>query len=195
MITIREKQIEHAKRNFKNHKAKFNQFDGISTLDWRNENGSSNYYIRFIFDEEKGCLYITGDLGAAVVRLTERATLENLSSYIKSVDYFLGKIQCSTDKYAYDAELAKQQLEQRLIDSDEEFEAERLEEMQELVTDTLECFDTFKGFNLSDDVEERLSKEDADYWEWIDDIGKKVDTRIILWLVALEMAYNQIYER
>lgn len=32
----RKKQIEHAKRRFRNHKAKFKQFDGISTLDWRN---------------------------------------------------------------------------------------------------------------------------------------------------------------
>lgn len=188
----RKKQIEHAKRRFRNHKAKFKQFDGISTLDWRNKDGSSNYYVRYVFDEGKNCLYITGDLGSAVVRLTEIATLESLSSYINSVDYFLGKIQCSTDKYAYDEELARDQMKQCLISHDEEYEDERLEELQEIISDTLECFEESSGFNLSDDVEEHLSKEDADYWDWIYDIGKEVDIRVILWLVGLEMAYDQI---
>lgn len=187
-----EKQIKRAQNSFRNHKAKFEQFDGISILDWRNIDGSSNYYVHYVFDEEKGCLYITGDLGSAVVRLTERATLESLSSYINSVDYFLGKIQCSTDKYVYNEELARNQLKQRLIIPDEEYEDERLEELQELISDTLECFEELSGFNLSDDVEERLSKEDADYWEWIYDIGKTVDIRVILWLVGLEMAHKQV---
>lgn len=191
----RKKQIEQAKKNFRNHKATFKQFDGISTLDWRNKDGSSNYYIRYVFDEEKGCLYITGDLGSAVVRLTEKSMLESLSSYINSIGYFLGKILCSTDKYVYDLELARDQLKQRLIIPDEEYEDERLDELQVLVSDTLECFEELNGFNLSDDVKERLSKEDADYWEWIYDIGKDVDIRVILWLVGLEMAYNQICKK
>lgn len=192
MLDNKKDWIDQAKKNFRNHKAKFKQFDGISTLDWRNIDGSSNYYVRYVFDEDKGCLYITGDLGSAVVRLTEKATLESLSSYINSVDYFLGKILCSTDKYVYDVELARNELEQHLISPDAEYEDKRLEELRELVADTLECFDTFKGFDLSEDVEERLSKEDADYWEWIYTIGKDVDTRIILWLVGLQMAHNQI---
>ena len=73
MIDNKKDRIDQAKKNFRNHKAKFKQFDGISTLDWRNIDGSSNYYVRYVFDEDKGCLYITGDLGSAVVRLTEKA--------------------------------------------------------------------------------------------------------------------------
>jgi len=85
-ITRREQQISYAKMEFSHHKAVFRQLDGISTLDWRKEDGSSDYYVRYVFDEERCCLYLSGDLGSAVVRLTERATLQALSGYINMID-------------------------------------------------------------------------------------------------------------
>lgn len=191
-VSNREKQIKQAQNSFRNHKAKFEQFEGISILDWRNKDGSSNYYVRYVFDEQKGCLYIVGDLGSAVVRLTEKATLDNLSSYVNSIDYFLEKILCSTDKYIYNVELARKELQQRLIKSDEEYEDEKLKELQELISDAIEHFDELKGFNLTENIEERLMEEDTDYFEWIFNAGKEVDMRVILWLVGLKMAQEQI---
>lgn len=191
-VSNREKQIKQAQDSFRNHKAKFEQFEGISILDWRNKDGSSNYYVRYVFDEQKGCLYIVGDLGSAVVRLTEKATLDNLSSYVNSIDYFLEKILCSTDKYIYNVELARKELQQRLIKSDEEYEDEKLKELQELISDAIEHFDELKGFNLTENIEERLMEEDTDYFEWIFNVGKEVDMRVILWLVGLKMAQEQI---
>lgn len=80
MNDYREKQIEHANLHFSNHKAEIKEHGGITVLNWRNQNGSSDYYVHYVFD---GCfLYISGDLGSAVVHLTEKATLNALSRYI-----------------------------------------------------------------------------------------------------------------
>lgn len=191
----REQQIAHAKIMFSHHKAVFRQLDGISTLDWRNEDGSSDYYVRYVFDEECCCLYLSGDLGSAVVRLTERATLQTLSHYINSVDYFMEKIRCSTNLYCYDAEIAKEDLtyyvqnylrscdlSDRKIPLPKEFDV------------LLESLDERDGWNLTEEQKIWLSERCPDYWEWLYSTGKYIDTRIILWLVGLQMAWEQVQD-
>lgn len=83
-------------------------------------------YVRYVFDEKRGHLYISGDLGHAVVELTEAATLKALSRYIYMVGYFVEKIECSTNLYSYDEKLAHSDLERQL--SDYELECEDDEE-------------------------------------------------------------------
>ena len=171
-ITRREQQISYAKMVFSHHKAVFRQLDGISTLDWRKEDGSSDYYVRYVFDESRGFLYISGDLGSAVVRLTERATLQALSGYINKVDYFVEKIECSTDKYYYD---------------------EEIEERQDCLEELMEQFTGFDGFRtVSDDSHCLLSEICPDYGELLCKAGRYMATRIILWLVGLQMAWEQV---
>lgn len=190
----REQQIAHAKIMFSHHKAVFRQFDGISTLDWRNENGSSNYYVRYVFDESRGCLYISGDLGSAVVQLTERATLKALSDY--EIGYFVEKIECSTDKYAYDEEIAKEKLKEFLFPEDEELSDEETEERQDCLETLMENFSEFSGFyHVSDDADRVLSETCPDYWEWLYSTGKYIDTRVICWLVGMRMAWKQVQDK
>lgn len=197
MTDIREKQIAHAKIMFSHHKAVFRQLDGISTLDWRNEDGSSDYYVRYVFDEECCCLYLSGDLGSAVARLTERATLQTLSHYINSADYFMEKIRCSTNLYCYDAEIAKKDLTyyvQNYLGSCEEDLSDRKIPLPKEFDVLLESLDERDGWNLTEEQKIWLSERCPDYWEWIYSAGQYIDTRVICWLVGLRMAYRQIRE-
>lgn len=187
----REQQIAHAKEHFAHHKAIFRQLDGMSTLDWRNENGSSNYYVRYVFDESHGFLYLSGDLGTAAVELTERATLKALSGY--EVGYFMEKIRCSTDLYRYDTEIAKEDLTYYLWYCEED-ENEKMT-ISEFITDLLSSLDTRQGLNLTEEQENRLSELNSGYWEWISNVGQCVDTRVVCWLVGLQMAWKQVKDK
>ncbi len=201
MRTIKER-IEQCRKKFADHIATFKRYDGISTLDWREKNGSSHYYVRYVFDEQHCHMYISGDLGHAVVWLTESATLANLAGYVKSIDYFLEKVMCSTDKYTYDRATAYEVLEHKLmhieLDFDEDDEdaaeahAELLEERRELIEDVMCNFDARNGFRLSNEQINHISEIDSDYYEWLWDAGMNVDERVLLWLVGLNMAYRQV---
>lgn len=192
-ITRREQQISYAKMVFSHHKAVFRQLDDISTLDWRNEYGSSDYYVRYVFDESRGCLYLSGDLGSAVVQLTERATLQALSGYINKVDYFVEKIKCSTDKYYYDEEIAQEELEEILFPEDVTLSDEEKEERHDCLEELMEQFTGFDGFRtVSDDSHCLLSEICPDYGELLCKAGRYLATRIIMWLVGLQMAWEQV---
>jgi len=199
-IELEEKQIAHAKERFAHHKADFRQLDGISMLNWQHESGSTAYYVRYVFDEKRGLLYISGDLGHAVVELTEAATLKALSRYIYMVGYFVEKIKCSTDLYSYDEKLARSDLESRLSEYEEEHENDEEEEnifdekmsVPEIISDLLSSLDVMRGLELTEEQQEYLSEIDPDYWEWIGSVGQYICTRVILWLVGLNMAYQQI---
>lgn len=197
MIDIMEKQIAHAKERFAHHKADFIQLDGISILNWKHESGSIDYYVRYVFDEKRGLLYISGDLGHAVVELTESATLKALSGY--EVGYFVEKIKCSTDLYSYDEELARSDLERRFSDYEEEPEDNEEEDIfdekmsiSEMIADLLGSLDRRRGLELTEEQQEYLSNIAPDYWEWVGGVGQYICARVILWLVGLNMAYKQI---
>ncbi len=184
-----EKQIEHAKIRFSNHKAEIKEHGGVTVLNWRNQNGSSDYYVHYVFD---GCfLYISGDLGSAVVHLTEKATLKALSRYLNMVDYFVEKIECSTNKYEYDEKIAIAELRERLFPDDEGEELELIN--ADLIEEIMRYYSHFDGFrNIPSDLLEEVEELDECYFEWIYTCGEAIHGRIILWLVGLRMAWEQV---
>ena len=192
-IEKRECQKESAKRHFANHIATYSTENNIAILDWRKKSGSSAYYVRYVLDTEHCCLYITGDLGYAVVRLTERATLSALAGYINTVDYFVEKIQCSTDKYQYDEAVAKTELREHLLQYKRQIYDTDMLTVGELINNTMHDFDCYNGFNLSAENDELLSAICGnEYSEWLYNLGCYVCDRVILWLVGLNMAYEQL---
>ncbi len=189
MNDYREKQMEHAKYHFANHKAEIKEHDGITVLNWRNQNGSSDYYVHYVFDGK--FLYISGDLGSAVVHLTEKATLKALSRYINMVDYFVEKIKCSTNKYAYDEKNAIAELRERLFPDDEEETPELVN--ADLIEEIMQHYSHYDGFrNIPTDLLEQVEELDESYFEWIYSCGEEIHGRIILWLVGLQMAWEQV---
>lgn len=189
MIDYREEQLKKAKFHFANHKAEIKEHGEITTLDWRNKNGSSNYYVHYVFD---GCfLYISGDLGAAVVHLTEQATLKTLSRYINMVDYFVEKIECSTNKYQYDERIAREELREQLFPDDDGEELELVD--ADLIERLMYYYYHIEGFrNIPSDLLEEVRELDESCFEWIYSCGEVIDTRIILWLMGLQMAWEQV---
>jgi len=142
-------------------------------------------------------LYITGDLGDAVVRLTESANLKSLSSYIRSISYFIEKIQCSTDKYDFDEVLAIEELNKErnyhLEDVEDDDEISNINKIfDDLITAARDCEWEYAVHN--EDLYDRITDIDPDAFEWIDTVGRVYDRRVILWLVGLQMAWEQIRE-
>ena len=75
-------EMVKAEKRFANHKARLDILDeNVRVLNWR-QPGTQAYAIRTVMD---------GDLGSAVICLTETATLKALSGYWKTPGYFMEK--------------------------------------------------------------------------------------------------------
>ena len=136
-------------------------------------------------------MFVSGDLGHAVFHFTEKATLFSIAKY-SSLDYFMEKMVCSTNKWEYDRTSAMEELRERFC-KDEDYD----DDVDELLDDIMHEFDQYGDgmFRPSDSVTDRVSKIDPDYWEWLYDIGAFPHTRIILWWQSLKMAAKQLRER
>ena len=185
----------HDKESIKNFEAELTQLEGISILNWKNKNGDGEYHVRFIFDEDQERMFVSGDLGHAVFHFTEKATLFSISKY-SSLDYFMEKMVCSTNKWEYDYTSAMEELRERLCKDDEDYDDIDFD-VDELIDDIMHEFNQY-GHGLiiaSDSITDRVSQLDPDYWEWLYDIGGFPHTRIILWWQSLKMAAKQLRER
>ena len=104
-------EMVKAEKRFANHKARLDILDeNVRVLNWR-QPGTQAYAIRAVMDGYH--VYITGDLGSAVICLTETATLKALSRYWKTPGYFMKKFVCTTDDYFFDYDTAKRELRER----------------------------------------------------------------------------------
>lgn len=177
----------HATRKFENFKAEIFENNNIQIVDWHNKNNSNEYNLHFLFEPKRNSLYISGDLGNAMFIFTETANIFTIGKYT-SIDYFTEKMTCSTDRYYYDEDTARQQIREELmrITNDEN------------ITDTLtdEIMETYNqnytGVDVSDDTLNTLINIDGDCHEWLYSAGQFPAPRIIIWLTALNMARRQL---
>jgi len=184
-------RIAHAFEAFKNHKATFSDFSNIQVLDW-SEPGTVHYRVRYVFDLNGGRIYISGDLGAAVVNPTWyptfAATYHSVADRENPIDvnegYFLQKVEATSDRYVYDKDAAELCVKENCPGIENE------EDALETVMDGFH--DDWGLLHISDKAREILADYDEDYWEWIEDAGRSIDGRVYLWLVGLKMAWNQL---
>lgn len=104
---------ESAKRHFENHKAIVKEEDDITIVDWRNKNGSSEYYVRYLLDNDT--LIVTGDLGYFIFRQHgNKLSLEKCKNWVNQLEYIAEKCEASgkNDLYTYSYDLAYARLEQ-----------------------------------------------------------------------------------
>ncbi len=187
----RERQIEH----FKNHVASLKDYGDIKVLDFKNPE-SINYRIRFIFEEDWCRCHISGDLGELVATNYNNMTFEGFKDFVHNTGYFKGKIDCASRPiYEYDEELAVKELDERLADvefdsfCDETQDELREEKIQEIMDD----FNSRSG--LGSKAYELLNEYDPDCFEYFDSIGRK-DTEILeLYMLAFELATEQLKEK
>ena len=200
----REKQIKEDIRKdwFKDHVATLTQHGDLQVLDWAKP-GTRVYYCRFVFD--RNMMYISGDIGEAVFCLTWKANVHSFNGI--STNYFMEKMQAySNERYDYDGKEAaaylKQWLEEHIEDmefeddfEDGEDKKEFLENFNELVADAESCDSEnqwaweYVNEKWNDFISEKI---DQDYWEWIYHIGRVTPNRILGYIVALQMASEQL---
>ncbi|MBR3223400.1 MAG: hypothetical protein IKF72_14370 [Kiritimatiellae bacterium] len=184
---------------FRDHKAELTQCGTLSALDWRRP-GTGVYAVRFVFDSDRynDAVYITGDFGQAVILPTCRARLREMAIWFTSrtdklnvnVGYFMEKMATSGDRYEWTRndwiEDFKKHCEDYGLIPPEDF----IDDVEGIWSSSVEFYDD-QPPRISEKARKDLEKMDPDYWEWVYDCGKRVDARVIAWLVALRLAYEQ----
>lgn len=192
--------IERAKRCFKNHKATLTDYGNIKILDFKNPE-SSEYRIRFLFEEDYCRLHISGDLGELIATNYNNMTYEKFArDFVNNVGYFEEKIDChSRDLYVYDEDDVKKDLK-KIIDDYALMDEIRddygfYEDTDEEVLDSF-FYDVFKGFDGNLGVNgtgwETIAKYVPDAFEIVSDLGKR-HTDILDWyMLAFKLAQEDL---
>lgn len=186
--------MERQKECFKNHVAKLTDYGNIKILDFKNPN-SSDYRIRFLFEEDYCRLHISGDLGDLIASNYSNMTYDKFSDFINNTDYFEEKIDCHSRKiYRYDEDEAKIYLA-KIIKDNEMLDdllsiGYGLETIEDVIEEILEDFDDTKGLGQSG--YEKLTKADSDAWEYASDIGKEKTGILDLYMLAFKLAKAQL---
>ena len=192
-----EKEIKQyiRERWFPDHKATLTKCENLEILDW-SKPGTCIYAIRFVFDGNY--MYITGDTGEAVFRLTWKAGVHTFNDI--STGYFMEKLKAfSDDKYDFDKEKAEQELKEwkeEFLEDNYNIDKEDIENFNIFFNELLyelndcdkECEWAIKINNMSDEIEKYI----RDYWEWLYSIGRTTPYRILGYIVALQMASEQL---
>ena len=181
---------------FPEHKAELKKYGDIEVLNWRKP-GTCCYAIRFVFDGSY--MYITGDTGEAVFHLTWKAGVHTFNGI--STHYFMEKMTAfSDDRYDFNCEQAKEELEEwrkQYLEDNCDMQDDELEEFTENFDNLLDsadecsCREHWVGM-VNERHNDFISEIDPDYWEWIYDIGDEVPARIYGYIVALQMASEQL---
>lgn len=181
--------LETHKKFFEKHIAKFTDLGQIKILDFRRPDGNV-YAIRFLFDETSYALHITGDLGELTATNYNNMTYEGFKAFVRSPSYFKSKINCcSRGIIEYNEDKAYTEIEECI----KEYELklpEDYEDIHDFICYVLEGFTSDKG--LSEHGYCVLSEIDSDCWEWASDLGKESTGIIELYLLAFELATEQL---
>ena len=198
--------FEEAKKQysdkFKDHKATLLvDTDRHAAIDFRNENGSSCYYVNFLIDKLNGMLVISGDLGTCVAKWFNTMSLNTMKSLVsESPGYFAGKFQCASDQYYYDTEQILNSLiefygSDKLADIDKVYEGDTdnsiFDDLRSAVEYSLICGDTVfspcpRLIYLWQDV------LGCDLYDLYGIPEKYIDIRVYLWMIAFEKACTQL---
>lgn len=162
-------------RNFSTHRATLIQnTDRYYIIDWRREDGSSNYYVNYIVDKARGSLIVSGDLGDSIATWYNALDPAKLKGYIRNdVDYYISKIQCSSDLYNYDNDDIVEEINKRLDESDvAEYveESDRFydaDEFWEFIEDEVSSSVYGDKFIPSQELQDVIEEFDSDSWEWL----------------------------
>lgn len=186
---------EWLEERFKNHIATFTDYGNIKILDFA-EPGTSNWQIRFLFEEDHYRLHISGDLGELTACNYNNMTYEDFGDFVHNPGYFESKIEChSRQLYEYDEDKAKRDLLEYLAEYEWEKELkytnDTLEEVRDYEIDCiLEDLNPYTG--LGSKAYDRLSEIDGDCFEWISEIGKEDSGVLDIYLTAFELAQKQL---
>lgn len=172
---------------FKDHVATLTQHGTLQVLEWKRPT-SGTYRCRYVFDGSN--MYISGDIGEAVFRLTWKADIHSFNDLY--IGYFKGKMSAySDDKMDFDSDNAVKRLREWLKNLKENEIKYDHDEMRELFEEARNCSskDNWAYIVNSHDF---ISDLEPDYWEWFYNIGDEIPARIHAYLIGLQMASEQL---
>lgn len=188
--------LEKQKEHFKDHIATFTDYGNIKILDFKRPN-SSEYRIRFLFEEDYCRLHISGDLGELIASNYSNMTYEKFSDFVNDVGYFEQKINCHNRPiYTYDEELAREELLKMAKDNDwllfsDKYPYEDDEERLDNIIDDILCdFDSSTGIGRQGYDE--LSDLEDDVFDFAYELGKKETGILELYMLAFKLAKEQL---
>ena len=184
-METREQKIERAYKVFAEHRAELKDLGDIQILDWHKP-GTIWCNVRYVFDLKGGRIYISGDLGEAVVMPTWLATPGTTYNTVCGGErvvnerYFLEKVKASSDKYEYDYAEAEMAVKTNCPGIEED-------DLEVVMSD----FDERWGLrHIESEARDILEGFDRDYWEWFATAGQNVDACVYYWLVGLKIAWE-----
>lgn len=191
--------IEEQKKRFKDHVSKFTDYGNIKILDFQRP-GSSDYRIRFLFQEDFYRLHISGDLGELTASNYHNMNYEDFGpDFGKNPYYFEEKIDCHERSiYVYDKDKARKDIKDWMFEEDELILPSRYyigtdddaEAFEDFIDDVLEDFDDDKG--MSPEGYRVLSEVDNNAWEYAATIGRERTGIIELYLLAFTLAQEDL---
>lgn len=193
--------LDRCKEKFKNHKAVFSDYGNIKILDFKNPD-SSDYRIRFLFEEDYYRLHISGDLGELVASNYRNMCYESFSDFIHDIYYFEEKIDCHSRKiYVYNEDKASEDIKEYLneygyledvLNSDKYCGDSDEEKLQDFIDEVLYDFTDETGVGTKG--YEELSSIIDDAWEMASDLGKERTGILELYMLAFDLAQKQLKE-
>lgn len=203
MDKYESKVIQDGLRAFAKHVPALTRYgEDIEVLDFRKP-GTFFYGFRAVFD--RGCannVYISGDIGEAVVYPTCEASLGGMAECFTSrgrdggvrvnCGYFLEKVCASSDRYVWSREDFLEDFKEKCRGLDEERKG------REWIKNHLDAFypgvevDTLRGVTLDDDAKSDLREINYEYHYWVYECGRRVSVRVILWLLAMRLAWEAL---
>lgn len=195
--------IKKQKERFKNHIATFTDYGNIKILDFKNPN-SSEYRIRFLFEEDYCRLHISGDLGELIATNYYNMTYDKFSDFVNNVGYFKEKVCChNREIYFFDDGKARQNITDYLKDygyydsvlehEDYYFYGSEERIINAFFDDVLADFDCSTG--IGSKGYEILTDLAPDIWESIYTFGKEETGILDLYLLAFKLAQKNLKER
>ncbi len=184
--------LDIAKKRFENHVATFTDYGNIKILDFKRPD-SSEYRIRFLFEEDFYRLHITGDLGDLIACNYCNMCWDKFErDYANNSGYFEEKIDTmSKDLYRYDNEKARKELEEKFSEfyippnpffSDEEIKENAINDIM----------DDFGENGIGSRGYDELQKFDPDCFDYISDIGKENTGILELYMLAFRLAKQHL---
>ena len=156
--------------------------------------GSSNYRIRFLFEEDYYRLHISGDLGELIATNFNNMCYEEFNDFVHNTGYFEGKIDCNSRPiYEYDYDKTRQDLEEHLKDYEiSKYELEKEEEAKQDKIDEIMNDFVNDRVGLGGIAYSLLSEIDSYCFDYFDDLGKQSTGILDLYMLAFELAQEQL---
>ena len=188
--------IEKAKeeiRNhwFVNHVAEIQGEEGLQVIHWGCP-GTNMYRTKYVLSGAN--VFISGDIGEAVYRLTCRATLENISDM--DFHYFTSKLEAfCEERWDFDEKLAKKELKQHWKEYEMKNRYDDAKEIYDGILGAIDQSSTLEAYRAWLMPVFQDTSIDSDDFEAVWDFGKRMPYRLIGYWMGLKMIIEQLKEK